>query len=131
MIMMTTFIAVRKSEKVATTGLLATPADLIIERSVEERRSSAINDTAGEEKAELLLSLGLTQVNPLEHSPHVRHSFHKLDFLKAYVVGTSNPAVAEHARELLEPDYIVAPNIDLSLPDPEIRRTAPKDLDAP
>ncbi|MEZ4615746.1 MAG: hypothetical protein R2867_09610 [Caldilineaceae bacterium] len=70
---MTTFVAVRKRTQPS--------GDDAALRSVEERRSAAINDTLGEEKADLLLSLGLTQVNPLEHSPHVRHSFHKLDFL--------------------------------------------------
>ncbi|MCB0062822.1 MAG: S8 family serine peptidase [Caldilineaceae bacterium] len=119
---MTAFVAVRKREKPVIDTGPAAASDVIIERSVEERRSAAINDTLDEAKAEMLLSLGLTQVDPLEHSPNVHHSFHKLDFLKAYVIDTPNPAVAEHARELLEPDYIVAPNIDLTLPKPELHR---------
>ncbi len=111
---MTTFVAVRKSG--TTTDNDAT------QRSIEERRAAAINDTLGEEKADLLLSLGLTQVDPLHHSPHVRHSFHKLDFLKTYVIDTPNPAVAERARELLAPDYLFAPNLELTLPRPAISR---------
>jgi subtilisin family serine protease len=111
---MTTFVAVRKSG--------STTDSSTSQRSIEERRSAAINDTLGEDKADLLLSLGLTQVDPLRHSPHVRHSFHKLDFLKTYVIDTPNPAVAERVRELLEPDYIFAPNLELTLPRPAISR---------
>ncbi len=111
---MTTFVAIRKSGTVAD--------EKSIQRSVEERRSSAINSTFGEEKTDQLLSLGLTQVNPWMHLPHARHSFHKLDFLKAYVVDTPNPAVAERARELLGEEYIVAPDLELTLPRPQVSR---------
>ncbi len=111
---MTTFVAIRKSDT-AVDGTA-------IQRSVEERRSSAINRTLGEEKADLLLSLGLAQVDPLAHSPHMRHSFHKLDFLRAYVVDTPNRAVAERARELLGEEYIVAPDLELTLPRPQVSR---------
>lgn len=119
---MTKFIAVRNHSNATERHQQATTTDPMISRSVEERRSAAINDPLGDEKAEMLLSLGLTQVDPLEYSPYIHHSFHKLDFLKAYVIDTPNQAVAEHARELLEPDYIVAPNIDLTLPRPEVHR---------
>lgn len=132
MIPMTTFVAVRKHPGPSDFSSEATAADPIIGRAVDEKRWAAIHDTAGAEKAEKLLSLGLTQVNPLERSPHVRHSFHKLDFLKAYVIDTPNVAVAEHARELLEPDYVVVPNIDLTLPKPQLHqiyRERPANLD--
>ena len=119
---MTTFVAVRKQRSAPSVAEAPNQLDPIITRSVEERRSAAINDSLDFEKAEQLLSLGLTQVDPLERSPSVRHSFHKLDFLKAYIIDTPNPAVAEHARALLEPDYIVAPNIDLALPKPNLQQ---------
>ncbi|MCB0187165.1 MAG: S8 family serine peptidase [Caldilineaceae bacterium] len=110
---MTTFVAVRKGEGTETSAGT---------RSIEDQRAAAINDTLNEEKADLLLSLGLTQVDPSDRSRHVRHSFHKLDFLKTYVIETSNPAVAERARELLEPEYIVAPDLELTAPRPQISR---------
>lgn len=110
---MTTFVAVRKGDS---------PGPVTQQRSIEDRRAAALNDTLNEEKADLLLSLGLSQVDPTDRARHVRHSFHKLDFLKTYVIETPNPAVAERARELLEPDYIVAPDLELTAPRPAIGR---------
>ena len=70
----------------------------------------------------MLRSLGLTQVNPVERAPQLRHTFTRLDFLKAYIVETPNPAVAERARELLEPDYVVVPNVALAIARPIMDR---------
>ncbi|MEZ4737689.1 MAG: S8 family serine peptidase [Caldilineaceae bacterium] len=89
-------------------------------RPVAEQRLAAGQGEANHEKRELLQSIGLTPVNPVLRMPHLRHTFTPLDYLKAYVVETPNPAVAERARELLEPDYIVVPNLALSLPRPTI-----------
>lgn len=110
---MTTFVAIRKGGVAGSTAA---------KRSIEDQRTATLNDTLNEEKADLLLSLGLTQVDPSERSQHVRHSFHKLDFLKTYVIETPNPAVAERARELLEPDYIIAPDLEMTAPRPQISR---------
>lgn len=115
---MTTFIAIRKRDQ--------SEVDLTTLHSVAERRATAIADKAGEGDAERLLSLGLTQVDPLAYSPHIRHRFHKLDFLKSYVIDTPNPAVAERARELLEPAYLIAPDMELTLPQPALQRTRPQ-----
>jgi len=112
---MTTFVAIRKSGPDSDQSSRA--------RSVEEQRSAAINNTLSEEKAELLRSLGLTLVHRRSHARQERHSFQKLDFLKTYVIDTPNPAVAERARELLEEEYILAPDLTLTLPRPEISRS--------
>jgi len=108
---MTTFVAVRKGNDSAIGAQ---------RHSIEDQRAATLNNTINEEKADLLLSLGLTQVDPTDRTRHVRHTFHKLDFLKTYVIETPNPAVAERARELLEPDYIVAPDLELTAPRPTI-----------
>ena len=73
-------------------------------------------------KSELLQSIGLTPIDPLDRTPHYHHIFHRLDYLRAYVVETPNPAVAERARELLEPDYVIVPNLGLALPMPTIEQ---------
>jgi len=104
---MTTFVAIRK---------VTPPSNLLL--SSEEKRAAAVRDPLSDEKAEQLLSLGLKQVDLLQRSPHTLHSFHKLDFVKSYVVDTTNPAVAERARELLEPDYVVTPDLQFSIPMP-------------
>ncbi len=104
---MTKFVAIRKVDLTQNNA-----------RSSEEKRAAAIRNPLSNEKAEQLLSLGLKQVDLLERSPHILHSFHKLDFVKSYVVETTNPAVAERARELLEPDYVVTPDLQFSIPMP-------------
>ncbi|MEZ4866834.1 MAG: S8 family serine peptidase [Caldilineaceae bacterium] len=90
--------------------------------SVEEKRLSAVNSTLNHGKTELLHALGLTQVEPTDHAPKILHTFQRLDYMKAFVIETPNPAVAERARELLEPDYLVLPDLRFTLPMPEIFR---------
>jgi subtilisin family serine protease len=90
--------------------------------SVEDQRIAAAQSEANGEKRDLLQSIGLTQVDPVERTPQFRHTFKRLNYLKAYVVETPNPAVAERARELLEPEYVVVPNVALSLPRPTMDR---------
>ena len=104
---MTRFVAIRKVE--SNEGAA---------RSSVEKRAAAVRNPLSNEKAEQLLSLGLKQVDLLAHAPHVQHSFHKLDYVKSYVIETSNPAVAERARELLEPDYVVSPDTQFTIPMP-------------
>lgn len=87
---------------------------------VAEQRLAAMQGEANSEKQALLQSIGLTPVDPVLRAPQLRHTFTQLAYLKAYVVETPNPAVAERARELLEPEYIVMPNLALSLPRPII-----------
>lgn len=90
--------------------------------SVEDQRVAVALGEVNSEKWELLQSIGLTPVDPVERSIQVRHAFKQLAYLKAYVVETPNLAVAERARELLEPEYLVVPNLPLSLPKPIITR---------
>ena len=110
---MTKFVALQRS-----------PQDNQPKRSmpVEDQRLAAGQSETNGEKRALLQSIGLTQVDPAVRAPQLHHTFKRLDYLKAYVVETPNPAVSERARELLEPDYIVMPNLMLSLPRPTFDR---------
>jgi len=85
---------------------------------VEDQRLAAGQREINGEKRELLQSIGLTPIDPVVRTPQLHHTFTQLAYLKAYVVETPNPAVAERARELLEPEYLVVPNLALSLPRP-------------
>lgn len=110
---MTKFVALQRS-----------PQDSQPKRSmsVEDQRLAAGQSEGSGEKRALLQSIGLTQVDPVARAPQLHHTFKRLPYLKAYVVETPNPAVAERARELLEPEYIVMPNLMLSLPKPTLDR---------
>ncbi len=90
-------------------------------RSIADQRL-AVQDESGGEKRALLQSIGLTPVAPAARPTQLHHTFKPLPYLKAYVVDTPNPAVAERARELLEPEYVVVPNLALSLPSPTIQQ---------
>lgn len=106
---MTKFVALRR------VPLADHPAPLL---AVAEQRVVAAQETEQGGKREMLQAIGLTPVQPVEQAPQLRHTFKRLDYLKAYIVETPNPAVAERARELLEPEYVVVPNVALSLPKP-------------
>lgn len=110
---MTKFVALRR---VAPGERLSRPT------SLADQRLQAAQDAGNGEKRELLQSIGLTSVDPVTRAPQLRHTFKRLSYLNAYVVETPNPAVAERARELLEPDYLVMPNLPLSLPRPTMDR---------
>ncbi len=110
---MTKFVALRR---MLTTNPTAST------QSVEDQRLAAAQTESNGSKRALLQAIGLTQVDPVDRAPQLRHTFKRLDFLKAYIVETPNPAVAERARELLEPDYVVVPNVALSLSRPIMDR---------
>lgn len=110
---MTKFVALRRVP-------LADQAQRLL--SVESQRIAAVQEEANGGKREKLQAIGLTPVNPVEQAPQLRHTFKRLDYLKAYIVETPNPAVAERARELLEPEYVVVPNVALSLARPIMDR---------
>ena len=71
---MTKFVALRR---MLTTNRTAST------QSVEDQRLAAAQTETNGSKRALLQAIGLTQVNPVDRAPQLRHTFKRLDFLKA------------------------------------------------
>ena len=130
------FIAVRKTPRVRRLGLAA--------MSTADKRKGLVQDAPASERAAVLRGLGLQQIQPEERAPEVQEQtssisadaiiriqpeerapevqegFRRLGYLGAYVVNTPDERKAEQAREVLESDYLIMPDIELSLPTPTI-----------
>ena len=104
------FIALRKTSRVQMLGLAST--------SIENKRSQLMKDASLSKRVGTLLGLGLRQIRPEELTPEAQSGFQRLGYVGAYVVNTSDEQVTEQARQVLEPDYHIMPNIQLSLPMP-------------
>jgi subtilisin family serine protease len=111
---MTKFIAVRKAPPVTAQRLAAL--------SVEEKRHHLVSAPVDGAPAEALQGLGLRLVKPSDPPSTPDHTFQEYDYVGAYVVQTSNPAVAEQAIERLEPEHLIVPELPLSLPQAQIVR---------
>ncbi len=109
---MTKFIALRRMPRTRSLGLAA--------MSFEDKRSRIVKAAPHAERLEDLQGLGLKQVRPEERGPEVEDSLQRLELAGAYVVDTSSEQMADRARELLEPDYHIMPDIELGLPRPTL-----------
>jgi subtilisin family serine protease len=112
---MTKFIALRRRPRTTMMGLDA--------MSFEEKRSRIVRDAPLSERTEALKGLGLQQVEPEERGPEVEDKFQRLGYAGAYVVDTPSEQMAEKAREVLEEDYQIVPDIELGLPRPSLSQT--------
>ncbi|HMO60127.1 MAG TPA: S8 family serine peptidase [Roseiflexaceae bacterium] len=101
------FIALHKHSRSATLGV-ATAA-------TAAKRSEILRDAAHSERSVRLVSLGLPQFEP-ELRAHQDHGFERLGNLGCYIVETDDPQQEQAAREVLEHDYLILPDIQLSLP---------------
>jgi subtilisin family serine protease len=72
------------------------------------------------EQADELKSVGLQEVKPEDNALDTRNSFQHLGYLGGYVVETANEATADKAKEALEADYLIVPDIPLGLPTPQL-----------
>lgn len=104
------FIALRRQARIGEAQRGQCPA--------EEARASLVAAAAQTNVPDQLADLGLTPVKPCEEAPGKEHSFEALPYLDAYVVKTSSPALERSARKLLEPDYLIVPNVELTAPAP-------------
>lgn len=68
---------------------------------------------------EQLAELGLTLVHPSEEAPSDSHTFEVLPYLDAYVVNTHDATLKRQAQELLEPAYLILPNLEMGMPAPQ------------
>ena len=106
------FIALRRTPRSERLGLTA--------MSLERKRSRIVERAPFSEYLGDLTGLGLTQVRPEQRAPEVQDRFQLLGYAGAYVVDTESESLAERARELLEPDYQIVPDIELALPRPTL-----------
>ncbi|MBK8045783.1 MAG: S8 family serine peptidase [Anaerolineales bacterium] len=87
--------------------------------TLEEARAELVDHARSAPMAEPLAALGFEVLDPCAEVANGDDSFWPLCYLDAYVVETSDIEKAKRARSLLEPDYLVVPNFELSLPTPE------------
>lgn len=108
------FIAFRKTPVAAQQG--------IMDQSTANKRAAVARAALVTEvdETEQLQSLGLVYVPPGQGAPFRPHHFQRLNYVGAYVVETTSPQMAERARELLEPDHVIVPDLQLSLPRPAL-----------
>lgn len=86
--------------------------------SLAEKRSNAMEIGEDTENTEKLESLGLSYVHPEDFTPDAENAFHRLPFVDAFVVEAADRVLAEQAREVLEDDYDLAPDVALGMPVP-------------
>ena len=89
--------------------------------TLEERRLlaiEAIEILENAQDAERLSSIGLSYIHPEDFNPEAENAFHRLPYVDAFVVETIDRRIAEQAREILEDDYEVAPDVALGMPIP-------------
>jgi subtilisin family serine protease len=105
---MNKFIALRRMPRTASMGLEA--------MSFGDRRSRLVKDAPGSHRAEALQEIGLAEVEPTEEATGEGDKFQRLGYAGAYVVEATDEAMAERAKDVLEPEYHIMPDIELGLP---------------
>lgn len=105
---MNRFVALRKQPR--TSGRAS--ASL----SVTEKRAWMVTDASTTLRAAELRGLGLDECNGPAQYVAGREAFRRMGYIGAYVVDTATHKNADKARELLERDYWIVPNVELSLP---------------
>ncbi len=106
------FIALRKVRLAAQPNLQELPTQV--------KQAAVVKSASGVDEAAMLQALGLRYVPTGQSAPYIEHHFQQLDFVGAYVVETTSPEVAARARILLEPDYVIIPDVQLALPRPTL-----------
>ncbi|HWQ13912.1 MAG TPA: S8 family serine peptidase [Roseiflexaceae bacterium] len=101
------FIALRKTPRAAALGLQSA--------ATAEKRSEIVRDAEHSDRATELRAIGLPEIQP-QRREGAEFGFERLGNVGVYVVTAVDQAQAQAARAVLEPDYLVMPNIPLSLP---------------
>ena len=104
------FIALRRT--LPATARLRSPD------SVTETRAALVQQAQVAPKVEDLERLGLKAVDPCQQLLDGDNSFWPLCYLDAYVVETADARLARRARATLEPEYLIVPDVSMSLPLP-------------
>jgi subtilisin family serine protease len=99
-------------------------------QSVAETRTVLMEAAQQPDTTEQLTHLGLEVLDPCEHNADGDNSLWPLCYLDAYVVEADDPQIAQKARKVLEPEYMIVPNAELTLAAPargRIYQRLPKD----
>lgn len=104
------FIAVRRSPHQEAAALHAS--------TIAESRAVLVESAKQPSTIGQLEHLGLEVLHPCEHNADGANSLWPLCYLDAYVIDAEDPKMAEEARELLQPDYMIVPNAELVLSAP-------------
>lgn len=104
------FIAVRRYPHQETAALQSA--------SVAETRAALVEAAQEPGAVGQLEHLGLEVLDPCEHNVDGENSLWPLCYLDAYVIDAADPKVAEEAKTLLQPEYMIVPNAELALAAP-------------
>lgn len=123
------FIAVRRNPHHDTAALRS--------ETIAESRANLVDAAQRPSTIGQLEHIGLEVLNPCEHNADGANSLWPLCYLDAYVIDADDPKMAEEARALLAPQYMIVPNAELALAAPargqtyqRLPRSAPRWPDA-
>jgi subtilisin family serine protease len=87
-------------------------------QTVAETRTVLVEAAQQPDTTKQLTHIGLEVLDPCEHNADGDNSLWPLCYLDAYVVQADDPQIAQRARRMLEPDYMIVPNAELALAAP-------------
>lgn len=87
--------------------------------SAEEKRAALVATLPTATPPEQLADLGFTPVQSAEEMLAETHAFEALPYLDAYVIKAESPRLKKQAIELLEPAYLILPNLEMGTPMPQ------------
>jgi subtilisin family serine protease len=105
---MSKFIALRRESRTMQLGLEAL--------SFEDRRLRILQEVPTSRRADALESIGLRQVEDEKRALKQEDKFQRLGYAGAYVIETPDEGKVQRAKEVLEPEYHIMPDIDMGLP---------------
>ena len=106
---MVRLIALSRKSRAATLG--------VSDRSTGDKRATLAAAPAASEKTDELKSIGLEEKRAEERTEHAHQpTFERMQRLDGYVVETLDAPQAQQAREILQDDHLVVPDIYLELP---------------
>lgn len=107
---MSKLIALRRQSRTASWDLGAL--------SFEGRRSQIVKSAATSERSQELKEIGMKEAKPEDAVPQSVPSFQHLGYVDAFVIDSSSIETAEQAKNVLEDEYLIIPDVDLALPQP-------------
>lgn len=111
------FIAVRRNPHTLAAHAPTTAAASV--DTVTETRTALVAAAQAGQPVNELQALGLKVLDPCEEAREGGNSLWPLCYLDAYVVEAADPQLAEQARQVLAPDYLLVPNAEMYLAAPQ------------
>lgn len=84
--------------------------------SSDRRRWQIIKDDPDSEESEALKQIGLEETPTVATVSTSHNCFRRLNYVGAYVVDARSRRKTDQAREILQDDYLIIPNVPLALP---------------